>query len=55
MGVAKARTGDNLGTKYPVISQQMWTAVQKPHSAAAATPAAALQAAQSAATGSINK
>ena len=25
---AKGRTADNLGTKYPVISQQMWTAVQ---------------------------
>ena len=22
VGVAKARTGDNLGTKYPIISQQ---------------------------------
>jgi multiple sugar transport system substrate-binding protein len=25
---AKGRTGDNLGTKYPKISQQLWTAVQ---------------------------
>jgi multiple sugar transport system substrate-binding protein len=47
VGVAKARTGDNLGTKYPVISQQMWTAVQKAESGAA-TPAAAMAAAQSA-------
>jgi multiple sugar transport system substrate-binding protein len=54
VGVAKARTGDNLGTKYPVISQQMWTAVQKAESGAA-TPASALQAAQSAATAAINK
>jgi multiple sugar transport system substrate-binding protein len=54
VGVAKARTGDNLGTKYPVISQQMWTAVQKAESGAA-SPASALQAAQSAATASINK
>jgi multiple sugar transport system substrate-binding protein len=54
VGVAKARTGDNLGTKYPLISQQLWTAVQKAESGAA-TPAAALQAAQSAATAAINK
>jgi multiple sugar transport system substrate-binding protein len=54
VGVAKARTGDNLGTKYPVISQQMWTAVQKAESGAA-TPAAALAAAQSAATAALNK
>ncbi len=25
---AKGRTSDNLGTKYPKISQPMWTAVQ---------------------------
>jgi multiple sugar transport system substrate-binding protein len=54
VGVAKARTGDNLGTKYPLISQQMWTAVQKAESGAA-SPASALQAAQSAATAAINK
>lgn len=54
VGVAKARTGDNLGTKYPVISQQMWTAVQKAESGAA-TPAAALAAAQSAATAALGK
>jgi len=54
VGVAKARTGDNLGTKYPLISQQLWTAMQKAESGAA-TPAAALQAAQSAATAAINK
>lgn len=54
VGVAKARTGDNLGTKYPVISQQMWTAVQKAESGAA-TPSAALAAAQTAATASLNK
>jgi multiple sugar transport system substrate-binding protein len=50
--VAKARTGDNLGTKYPVISQQMWTAVQKAESGAAA-PAAALATAQAAATAGL--
>jgi multiple sugar transport system substrate-binding protein len=54
VGVAKARTGDNLGTKYPVISQQMWTAVQKAESGAA-TPAAALAAAQAAVTTALNK
>jgi multiple sugar transport system substrate-binding protein len=52
--VAKARTGDNLGTKYPLISQQLWTAVQKAESGAA-TPSAALASAQSAATAAINK
>jgi multiple sugar transport system substrate-binding protein len=54
VGVAKARTGDNLGTKYPVISQQLWTAVQKAESGAA-TPSAALAAAQSAAQAGISK
>jgi multiple sugar transport system substrate-binding protein len=54
VGVAKARTGDNLGTKYPIISQQMWTAVQKAESGAA-TPAAALAAAQAAATAALSK
>jgi multiple sugar transport system substrate-binding protein len=54
VGVAKARTGDNLGTKYPIISQQLWTAVQKAESGAA-SPASALQAAQSAAAATISK
>ena len=54
VGVAKARTGDNLGTKYPLISQQLWTAAQKAESGAA-SPASALQAAQSAATAAIAK
>ncbi len=54
VAVAQARTGNNLGTKYPVISQQMWTAVQKAESGAA-TPAAALAAAQSAATAALAK
>ena len=53
VGVAKARTGDNLGTKYPIISQQMWAAVQKAESGAASA-ASALQAAQAAATAKIN-
>jgi multiple sugar transport system substrate-binding protein len=42
---ARARTGDNLGVKYPVISEQLWTAVQKAESGSA-SPSDALQAAQ---------
>ena len=45
---AKARTGDNLGTKYPKISEQLWTAMQKAESGSA-SPADALKAAQTAA------
>ena len=45
---AKGRTSDNLGTKYPKISEQMWTAVQATLSGSK-SPAAALQAAQAAA------
>ena len=45
---AKGRTSDNLGTDYPVISEQLWTAVQSALSGAA-TPQAALDAAQEAA------
>jgi multiple sugar transport system substrate-binding protein len=44
---AKGRTSDNLGTKYPKISEQMWTAVQAALSGSK-SPAAALQAAQAA-------
>jgi len=44
---AKGRTADNLGTKYPKISEQMWTAVQSSLSGSK-TPQAALAAAQSA-------
>lgn len=44
---ARGRTSDNLGTKYPLISQQLWTAVQAALSGAKA-PAAALAAAQAA-------
>jgi multiple sugar transport system substrate-binding protein len=54
VGVAKARTGDNLGTKYPVISQQLWTAMQKAETGSS-SPSAALAAAQSAATAALNK
>jgi multiple sugar transport system substrate-binding protein len=42
---AKGRTGENLGTKYPKISEPMWTAVQGALSGAK-TPQAALSAAQ---------
>jgi multiple sugar transport system substrate-binding protein len=42
---AKGRTSDNLGTKYPKISEAMWTAVQKALSGAA-SPADALKEAQ---------
>jgi multiple sugar transport system substrate-binding protein len=45
---AKGRTGDNLGTKYPKISEQLWKAVQSALSGAQ-TPQAALAAAQTAA------
>lgn len=44
----KARTGDNLGTNYPKISQQLWTAVQSALSGSA-SPSSALGTAQSAA------
>jgi len=48
----KARTGDNLGTNYPKISQQLWTAVQAALSGSASVPAAlaTAQAAAAAAT-----
>ena len=45
---AKGRTGDNLGTKYPKISQQLWTAVQAALSGSQA-PQQALASAQAAA------
>ncbi|MGL3198926.1 MULTISPECIES: extracellular solute-binding protein [Curtobacterium] len=51
---ARARTGDNLGTKYPVISEQLWTAVQKAESGSA-SPSAALEAAQQAVDSKLNK
>jgi len=44
---AKGRTSDNLGTKYPKISQQMWTAVQAALSGSK-SPKDALAAAQTA-------
>ncbi len=45
---AKGRTSDNLGTKYPKISEQLWTAVQSALSGAS-SPQDALTAAQKAA------
>ncbi|MGH3417515.1 MAG: sugar ABC transporter substrate-binding protein [Actinocrinis sp.] len=45
----KARTGDNLGTDYPKISQQLWTAVQAALSGSS-SPQSALSSAQSAAS-----
>ncbi|WCN83306.1 sugar ABC transporter substrate-binding protein [Micromonospora sp. LH3U1] len=46
---AKGRTGDNLGTKYPKISESLWTAVQAALSGGK-SPREALTAAQTAAT-----
>jgi multiple sugar transport system substrate-binding protein len=45
---AKGRTGDNLGTKYPRISEPLWTAMQAALSGSK-TPQEALSAAQAAA------
>ncbi|MCZ7375882.1 sugar ABC transporter substrate-binding protein [Micromonospora sp. WMMC250] len=45
---AKGRTGDNLGTKYPKISESLWTAVQAALSGGK-SPQEALAAAQAAA------
>ena len=45
---AKGRTSDNLGTDYPLISEQLWTAVQSALSGAS-SPKEALTAAQTAA------
>jgi multiple sugar transport system substrate-binding protein len=49
VSAAKGRTSDNLGTKYPKISEQLWTAVQAALSGSK-SPQAALSAAQSAAS-----
>jgi multiple sugar transport system substrate-binding protein len=48
VGSAKGRTSDNLGTNYPKISQQLWTAIQNALTGSK-SPSAALSAAQSAA------
>jgi multiple sugar transport system substrate-binding protein len=52
VSVAKGRTGDDLGTKYPKISQQLWTAVQAALSGSQ-SPQAALSAAQTTATAAV--
>lgn len=49
---AKGRTSDDLGTDYPVISEQLWTAVQEALSGSA-SPADALAKAQQAAEDEI--
>ncbi|WP_106815012.1 sugar ABC transporter substrate-binding protein [Microbacterium timonense] len=51
---AKGRTSDNLGTDYPLISEQLWTAVQSALSGAA-SPQDALADAQAAAAEAIGK
>ncbi|WP_333770957.1 sugar ABC transporter substrate-binding protein [Streptomyces sp. IBSBF 2435] len=48
VAAARGRTSDGLGVRYPVISQQLWTAVQSALSGSK-SPQAALKAAQSAA------
>jgi multiple sugar transport system substrate-binding protein len=49
---AKGRTSDNLGTKYPKISEPMWTAVQATLSGSKA-PQAAMTAAQGTAAAAV--
>jgi multiple sugar transport system substrate-binding protein len=49
---AKGRTSDNLGTKYPKISEQLWTAVQAALSGSA-SPQDALTTAQKAAQAAV--
>ena len=53
VGAAKGRTSDNLGTNYPKISQQMWTAIQNALTGSKSASAAmsAAQSAAAAATG----
>jgi multiple sugar transport system substrate-binding protein len=48
---AKGRTSDDLGTKYPVISKELWTAVQQSLSGSLSPEAAAEQAQTAAAAG----
>jgi len=52
VGNAKPRTADNLGIKYPIISEQLYTAIQLALSGGA-SPADALAAAQAAAVKNI--
>jgi multiple sugar transport system substrate-binding protein len=50
VNAARGRTGDNLGTKYPKISEQLWNAVQAALSGSK-SPQAAMDAAQQQAGG----
>lgn len=52
VAVAQARTGNGLGTDYPVISEQLWTAVQNALTGVQ-TPEEALRAAQEAAAAGL--
>jgi multiple sugar transport system substrate-binding protein len=53
VAAARGRTSNGLGTRYPVISQQLWTAVQSALSGGK-SPQAALKAAQTAAANHKN-
>lgn len=53
VGAAKGRTSDDLGTDYPKISEQLWTAVQEALSGSS-TPADALTKAQEAAEAALS-
>jgi multiple sugar transport system substrate-binding protein len=52
VSVAQARTGNGLGTDYPIISEQLWTAVQNALTGVQ-TPEEALKTAQEAAVSSL--
>jgi multiple sugar transport system substrate-binding protein len=52
VGDAKGRTSDNLGTNYPIISEQMWGAFQKAMTGSG-SPEAAMKAAQDAAAAKV--
>ena len=51
VGEAQGRTGDNLGTDYPVISEQLWTAVQASLTGSKSAADALAEAQKSAAAG----
>ncbi|WP_227425562.1 sugar ABC transporter substrate-binding protein [Pengzhenrongella sicca] len=53
VAAAKGRTSDDLGTDYPKISEQLWTAIQEALSGSA-TPADALTKAQEAAESALS-
>jgi multiple sugar transport system substrate-binding protein len=52
VGDAKGRTSDNLGTNYPIISEQMWDAFQKAMTDSASAESA-MKAAQDAAAAKV--